>query len=115
MFRDARMSETLPRPLSRGLSGAEFLSGAAIVLGHNVWHVVPNEVPILFVLGLVSTRLREGGWAALGFRRPRSWLRGIGIGIAAAATRILLGSFVIDPLTAHVWPPAKAPAGFNEI
>jgi membrane protease YdiL (CAAX protease family) len=103
------------RPISRGLSGLEFAVGAAIVLGHNVWHVVPNEVPILFVLGLVSTRLREGGWAALGFRRPQSWTKVIGLAVAAAASRILLGSFVIDPLTANFWPPAKGPAGFDEI
>jgi hypothetical protein len=38
----------------------EVLLGAAIVIGHNVFHVVPNEVPILVVLGLISIRLRTG-------------------------------------------------------
>src|SRR5258708_27178952 len=43
---------------------------SAIVIGHNVFRVVPNEVPILFVLGLLSVRVRDGGWSAIGFRRP---------------------------------------------
>ena len=30
------------------------LLGAFIVIGHNVFHIVPNEVPILFVLGMSS-------------------------------------------------------------
>jgi len=38
----------------RLLSASEVLVGAAIVIGHNVFRVVPNEVPILFVL--VSSR-----------------------------------------------------------
>ncbi len=50
------------RAASRLLSATEFLLGAAVVIGHNVFHVVPNEVPILVVLGLVSFRVRNGGF-----------------------------------------------------
>ncbi len=96
---------------SRIVSGAELVLGAAIVIGHNVFHVVPNEVPILVVLGLASMRLRDGRFAALGFRRPESWRRIVLIALAAAALRIVLGDFLVDPLTALVWPPAIAPAG----
>ena len=39
---------------SRVLSAVEFLFGAFIVIGHNVFHIVPNEVIVLFVLGLIS-------------------------------------------------------------
>lgn len=56
----------------------ELLLGDFIVIGHNVFHAVPNEVPILFVLGLLSIRLRNGEWAALGFKRPASWGRVVG-------------------------------------
>ena len=70
------------------MSAVEFLVGAAIVVGHNVFHVVPNEVPILFVLGLLSFRLREGSWAAMGFKRPASWARILLIALAAAALSI---------------------------
>lgn len=100
---------------SRVVSAAELALGAAIVIGHNVFHVVPNEVPILVVLGLVSMRLRNGSFAAPGFRKPDSWRRIVLIALAAAALRIALGQLVIDPLTALVWPPAAAPAGVESI
>jgi membrane protease YdiL (CAAX protease family) len=107
----------LPRltPLQRGLSLAELAVGSAIVIGHNVYHVIPNEVPILFVLGLLSLRLRGGSWAATGLKWPASWRRTILFALAAAAVRILLGGLVIEPLTAHFWPPAVAPSGSDEI
>ena len=77
--------------------------------------MVPNEVPILVVLSLVSARLRNGGWAAMGLKRPASWMWIVQIALAAAALRILLGDFVIDPLTSCFWPPAIAPQGIDEI
>ena len=58
------------RPGSRLVSALELLVGSAIVIGHNVFQVLPNEVPILAVLGLVSFRMRGGGW-----RRCRSGAR----------------------------------------
>lgn len=100
---------------SRILSAFELLLGAFIVIGHNVFHILPNEVPILFVLGLVSIRLRDGGWSAMGFKRPASWVRLVLIALAAAALRIILGTLVIEPLAAHFWPPIVAPAGSEAI
>jgi len=94
---------------SRWLSAAEFVLGAFIVIGHNVYRIVPNEVPILFVLALISFRVRDGSWAAMGFKRPASWRNTILLAVAAAALRIVLGDFVVDPITAHFWPPAVAP------
>jgi membrane protease YdiL (CAAX protease family) len=102
-------------PAQRWISLAEFILGAAIVIGHNVYHVIPNEVPILFVIGLISLRVRDGGWRVIGLNRPTSWKRTVLFALAAAATRLLLGQFVTDPLTAHFWPPAVGPSGFNEI
>ena len=49
---------------SQALSAIEFCFGAFIVIGHNVFHVVPNEVIVLSVLGLISIRLRDGNWSA---------------------------------------------------
>ncbi len=100
---------------SRALSAFELLAGAAIVLGHNVWKVVPNEVPILVVLALVSYRLREGSFAAIGFRRPASWGRIVAIAAGAAAVRIALGDLVVEPLAARIWPPIVAPGGTEAI
>ncbi len=91
-------------------SAAEFLLGASIVIAHNVFHRLYNEVPILVVLALLSFRVRDGNWGILGLRRPASWRNTILIALAAAALRILLGEFVIDPLTAHFWPLATAPS-----
>jgi membrane protease YdiL (CAAX protease family) len=99
----------------RWLSLAELALGSAIVIGHNVYHVIPNEVPILFVLGLLSLRLRGGSWAAAGLRWPSSWRRTAVLAVAAATLRILLGALVIRPLTAHFWPAPAAPTGSDEI
>jgi hypothetical protein len=86
-------------------SACELLLGAVIVVGHNVYHVIPNEVPLLVVLGLLSARLRDGSWAVLGFKRPASWRR---IVLLAAALRIVLGEFVIQPIATEFWPPIVA-------
>jgi membrane protease YdiL (CAAX protease family) len=109
------LSKARLTPTQRWISLAEFVVGGAIVVGHNVYHVIPNEVPILFVIGLISLRIRDGGWGVIGLRLPASWGRTVLVALAAAATRILLGQFVTDPLTAHFWPPAVGPSGFNEI
>lgn len=85
-------------PPQRALSLAEFLVGAAVVIGHNVFHVVPNEVPILFVLAIVSIRLREGSFGAIGLSRPKSWLLTILFAVIAAAIVIAMGEYVTDPL-----------------
>jgi membrane protease YdiL (CAAX protease family) len=89
--------------------------GAFIVVGHNVFHIVPNEVIILSVLGLILIRLRDGSWSAMGFKQPASWLRILLIALAAAILRILLGQFVIEPMTSFFWPKPTAPGLANEI
>jgi membrane protease YdiL (CAAX protease family) len=106
---------TIDSPGGRALSAAEFLLGAFIVIGHNVFHVVPNEVPILFVLGLVLVRWRNGGFAALGFKRPASWGWVLCIALVAAFIRIALGDLLIEPLASRFWPHIVAPAGTSEI
>jgi uncharacterized protein len=102
-------------PGQRWFSLAELLMGSAIVIGHNIYHVIPNEVPILFVIGLISVRLRDGGWTAMGLRRPVSWRRTVLFALGTATLRILLGALVIDPVTARFWPPAVGPSGTDEI
>src|SRR5579859_1540524 len=63
---EARMAAIEDRTESRArvISAAEVACAAWAVIGHNVLHVLPNEVPILVLLALVSMRWREGGWAA---------------------------------------------------
>lgn len=102
-------------PGSRALSACELLLGAFVVVAHNVYGLLPNEVPILFVVGLLSIRLRDGGWSAMGLRRPTSWTRVVLIALAAAALRIVLPELVIEPITSKLWPPIVAPAGAEAI
>ena len=75
------------------LSAFEFLFGAFIVIGHNVFHIVPNEVIVLSVLGLISIRLRDGSWYAMGFKRPASWRRIILIVLVTATCASCSGNF----------------------
>jgi hypothetical protein len=115
----ARETET-PFPstnplVSRALSAFELLFGAFIVIAHNVFRIVPNEVMVLCVLGLLSVRLRDRGWSAMGFTRPASWRRIFLIALVAAAARILLGQLVIEPITGLFWPPPSVPEMANEI
>ena len=100
---------------SRTLSAIELFVGALVVIGHNVFHILPNEVIILCVVGLLSLRLRNGGWSAMGLKRPASWRHILLIALAAAALRILLGQFVIEPAAGFFWPKPTAPALANEI
>ena len=114
------MSSNVPLPFgssltSRGLSALEFCFGGFIVIGHNVFHIVPNEVIVLSVLGFISMRLRDGGWFAMGFKRPASWRRILLIALVAAILRILLGQFLIEPVTDLFWSKPSPPALANEI
>ncbi len=103
--------------MNRPLAALEFLFAAGVVLGHNVWRVVPNEVVILTLVAILSMRLRAAGWnwTLLGFRRPDSWHVIVGVALAAAMLRILLGDFVIEPATAEIWPAPALPEGANDI
>ena len=105
----------VPLAAPRVVSALELILGAAIVIGHNVFHVVPNEVPILAILGLISIRLRDGSWSAMGFRRPSSWTRIVAIALGAAALRIVLGEYVTVPFTSQFWPEPAAPEGVEDI
>lgn len=103
--------------MTRPLAALEFLFAAGVVLGHNVWRVVPNEVVILTVVAILSMRSRAAGWnwTLLGFRRPESWRVILGVAVAAATLRIVLGDFLIEPATAAIWPAPTLPEGANEI
>ncbi|MGH9856493.1 MAG: lysostaphin resistance A-like protein, partial [Acidobacteriota bacterium] len=95
---------------SRALSGFELLLGSFIVIGHNVFRTVPNEVLLLFAVGLISIRFREGQLSAIGLKRPENWKRIILIAAAAAALRIVLGEYLIVPIGEKFWPnPVSVP------
>jgi uncharacterized protein len=87
----------------RCISFAELLLGSVIVIAHNVYHKVPNEVPILFVLGWISIRLRDGGWKAVGLRKPDSWWKTVVWGLVTAVLIQVAGELVVNPITAKIW------------
>jgi membrane protease YdiL (CAAX protease family) len=99
---------------SRAVSAVEVALGVCIILGHNVWRVLPNEVPILFGLGWVSFRLRNGSWA-WGLKRPASWGRTALIALGAATLRVVLGELVVVPLAERIWPPIHESSSFDDL
>jgi membrane protease YdiL (CAAX protease family) len=99
-----------PTSRRRRISLAELVLGGAIVIAHNVYHVVPNEVPILFVMGWISLRLRDGGWRAVGLRKPDSWPKTILWGVLAGVMIIVAGQLAAVA-GAKLWhAAAKGPA-----
>jgi len=96
-------SPSLSSP-ARIVSLAEFVLGAFIVIGHNVFHILPNEVPILFVLGWISLRVRDGGWKAAGLTRPKSWWKVVIFAVGAAAVLQVGSELVVGPLGQRIWP-----------
>jgi membrane protease YdiL (CAAX protease family) len=99
----------------RCVAAGEVLVGAAVVIAHNVFRAVPNEVPILVVVGLLSARLWAGRWRVPGLGRPPSWRRTVLIAGAAAIVRLLLGEFAIEPLGEQLWPPPVLPDVANGV
>ena len=97
----------------RLISLVEFFVGAAIVIGHNVFHKVPNEVPTLFVLGWISIHFRNGGWKAVGLRKPDSWWKTVAWALAAAALIVVLSDLVVGPMAEKHFGAQHAPKGLD--
>jgi membrane protease YdiL (CAAX protease family) len=95
--------ETRLSSRQRCMSFGEILLGTFIVIGHNVFHILPNEVPILFVLFWISLRFRDGGWRVAGLKRPKSWLRVVAMAMVAAAVLQVGSELVVQPLASHLW------------
>jgi len=91
-------------PRARWLSFLEFVLGVVIVVGHNIFRILPNEVPILVVLGWISLRWRNGGWKYAGLSRPQSWSKTVALAIVAAAVLILGSELVVEPIAHRIWP-----------
>jgi uncharacterized protein len=78
--------------------------GVFVVVGHNIFRILPNEVPILFVLGWISLRCRNGGWKYAGLTQPKSWGKTVAFAVVAATTLLLGSELIVEPLAHRVWP-----------
>src|SRR5215470_13267226 len=97
------LSATLT-PRKRWFSLLEYVFGVFLVLGHNIFHILPNEVPYLFVLGWISLRWRNDGWKYAGLSRPESWWKAVALAGTAAAVLLLGSELVVEPLAHRIWP-----------
>jgi CAAX protease family protein len=84
------------------IAAAEVALAAAVVVGHNVFHVVPNEVPVLLVVGLASLAIRRQPLRSIGLVRPPSWPRTILVAALTAVALQLVSTYVTEPLVTHV-------------
>ncbi len=101
---------------ARWISLLEVIAGSLIVLGDNVWHVLPNSTLLLCAMALISFWGRERGWRAIGLQLPKSWTRIFLIAIGAMVVQQALGEFVVDPLArpyAHYAARANPMAGIH--
>lgn len=87
----------------RLISGFEVVVGTFLVLGHNIFSVVPNEVFFLFALFCVSFKLRDGGWKVAGLIRPRSWGKTVLVAVAAVVVLQVGSELVIQPFANWLW------------
>jgi membrane protease YdiL (CAAX protease family) len=101
--RSATTSSTLT-PRARWFSLLECAIAVFVVLGHNIFHILPNEVPILFVLGWISLRWRNDGWKYAGLSWPQSWWKTVALAGTAAAILLLGSELVVEPLAHRIWP-----------
>jgi CAAX protease family protein len=69
-----------------------------------MFHILPNEVPILFVFGWISLRWRNGGWKAAGLTQPDSWWKILALALGAAAVLLLGSELMVGPLVRRIWP-----------
>lgn len=98
MHEISQISEVPPR--ARLWAVAELLVAGALIVGANIFDVVPiSETPWLVALGWLSLRLRGDTWRTLGLRRPDNWRATVGTALAAAVVLQLTSEFVIEPLT----------------
>lgn len=94
-----RFNASLGGARARWLSLIEVIAGTLIVLGDNVWRLLPNSVILLSAMALISFRLREGNWRTIGLKLSSPWTRILLVAVVAVVVQQALGQFAVDPLT----------------
>jgi membrane protease YdiL (CAAX protease family) len=84
-------------------AAAELLLASALVVGANVFNVVPiTETPWLVMLGWLSLRRRGLRWQTLGLQRPRNWVTTIIVALTAGIGLQLISEFITEPIIEHL-------------
>src|SRR5688500_8842497 len=99
----------------RVLAAVEALVAAAVVIGHNVLRVLPNEVVVLVFLGAVSCAVRRQWLRASGYRRPKSWTKTVAIAVVTAVVLQAFSIFVVDPLAIRFTGQTADLSEFREV
>lgn len=90
-------------PRQRLWAAGELLLAGAIIVGANIYEVVPvSETPWLVLLGWLSLRRRGLTWRTLGLRRPGSWITTIAVALAAGIALQAVSEFATEPLIARL-------------
>jgi hypothetical protein len=92
----------------RVIAAAEVVLAAAVVIGHNVFRAVPNEVPVLLLVAIVSVILRRQSPRSIGFVRPWSWRRTVSLAAATAVALQLVSTATITRAR-RAWSTAASP------
>jgi membrane protease YdiL (CAAX protease family) len=85
----------------QAIAAMEVALAAGAVVGHNVFRVVPNEVPILCLVGVASVVIRRQSARSVGFVRQASWRRTLLIASVTAVALQLVSTYVTEPLVTH--------------
>jgi uncharacterized protein len=104
-FISTRSDREKDAPISvrqRVFAAGEVLLGAAVVIGHNIYRLLPNEVPILVLILWASLLLRKARWHSVGLRKPFSWRLTAMVAVCAAIL-LQLKDLVTEPLAHLIW------------
>jgi membrane protease YdiL (CAAX protease family) len=101
-------------PERRAIAVAEVVLAAGVVIGHNVYGVVPNEVLVLAGVGIASLALRKQSPRDIGMRRPASWSRTFLIALCAGVFLQLLSTYVTEPIISRVTGQASDLSQFRD-
>lgn len=86
------------RKITPLVAGAEVAVAAALVVGANVYDIVPiSETPWLVAIGWLSLRMRGRSWKSVGLARPAGWGKTFLIAFFAAAALQIFSEFVAEP------------------
>jgi len=90
----------------RAISCGEICLAMLIIVAHNVYHWIPNEVPILFVLAIASFRMREGNWGWHLYKRPASWALALLLAVLCVVL-LQVKDMIFEPIAHYFGAPPR--------